>query len=146
MHTHLQLTKPEWSPDFGPSQFVPQWGAAVVGARTFLIAYNVNLLSTKQQAHRIALNLREIGRGLSEVSLFCAHKFLPLLLFTSLPPHPLPTHTPPPTHQPGRLKSVKALGWYLEEQDVAQVSMNLTDFETTPLHVAFEECCKDARV
>lgn len=67
MHTHSQLTKPEWSPDFGPSQFVPQWGAAVVGARTFLIAYNVNLLSTKQQAHRIALNLREIGRGPSEV-------------------------------------------------------------------------------
>lgn len=64
---HTQLTKPEWSPDFGPSQFVPQWGAAVVGARRFLIAYNVNLLSTKQQAHRIALNLREIGRGPKEV-------------------------------------------------------------------------------
>ena len=80
------------------------------------------------------------------------NSFLSFYLLPFLPPHPLPTHTPPPTytppptHQPGRLKSVKALGWYLEEQDVAQVSMNLTDFETTPLHVAFEECCKDARV
>lgn len=48
--------------------------------------------------------------------------------------------------QPGRLKAVKALGWYLEEQDLAQVSMNLTDYEVTPLHVAFEECSKDAKV
>lgn len=82
---------------------------------------------------------------------FCAHGLFPLPVFTSLPPSSLPpyTHTlhpPPPTHQPGRLKGVKALGWYLEEQDVAQVSMNLTDYESTPLHVAFEECSKDAKV
>lgn len=54
--------------------------------------------------------------------------------------------SPPPPFQRGRLKCVKALGWYLEEHDMAQISMNLTDFETTPLHVAFQECCKDARV
>lgn len=62
------MTKPEWKPDFGPSEFVPSWGATAVGARKFLIAYNINLLSTKEQAHRIALNIREQGRGADEVS------------------------------------------------------------------------------
>lgn len=55
-------------PDFGPSSFVPSWGATVTGARKFLIAFNINLLSTKEQAHRIALNLREQGRGKDKVS------------------------------------------------------------------------------
>lgn len=105
-----KLAKPEWKPDFGPAEFVPSWGATVAGARSFLIAYNVNLLATKQQAHRIALLVREKGRD-----------------------------------QPGRLKAVKALGWYLEEKDLAQISMNLCDFEATPLHVAFEECSKHAQ-
>lgn len=59
----LQLTKSEWAPDFGPATFVPSWGATVTGARKFLVAYNVNLLSTKEQAHRIALDIREQGRG-----------------------------------------------------------------------------------
>ena len=59
----------EWAPDFGPAEFVPSWGASVTGARKFLIAYNVNLLATKQQAHRIALNIREAGRGPNEVSM-----------------------------------------------------------------------------
>lgn len=62
-----QLAKPEWAPDFGPPTFVPQWGATVTGARTFLIAYNVNLLCTKELAHRIALNLREQGRSTDQV-------------------------------------------------------------------------------
>ena len=53
---------PDWVPDYGPTTFVPRWGASVVGARKFLIAYNVNLLGTKQQAHRIACNLRESGK------------------------------------------------------------------------------------
>ena len=64
----LQITEPEWAPDFGPAKFVPSWGATVTGARKFLIAYNVNLIATKQQAHRIALNIREGGRGPNEVS------------------------------------------------------------------------------
>ena len=64
----LQIIEPEWAPDFGPAKFVPSWGATVTGARKFLIAYNVNLIATKQQAHRIALNLREGGRGPNEVS------------------------------------------------------------------------------
>uniref|UniRef100_A0A8C4U231 Formimidoyltransferase-cyclodeaminase n=1 Tax=Falco tinnunculus TaxID=100819 RepID=A0A8C4U231_FALTI len=106
-----KLAKPEWAPDFGPPTFVPRWGATVTGARTFLIAYNVNLLCTKELAHRIALNLREQGRG---------------------------------TDQPGRLKRVQGIGWYLEEENIAQVSTNLLDFETTPLHAVYEEVCRDA--
>lgn len=65
----LQLSLPEWVPDFGPAQFVPQWGATVTGARKFLVAYNVNVLGTKEQAHRIALNVREQGRGPGQVCL-----------------------------------------------------------------------------
>jgi glutamate formiminotransferase/formiminotetrahydrofolate cyclodeaminase len=107
-----KIKQPEWKPDYGPAEFVPCWGASVVGVRKFLIAYNVNLLGTKEQAHRIALNVRTAGRGPKE---------------------------------PGRLACCKALGWYLEEQDMAQISINLTDFETTPVHVAFEECSKDAK-
>lgn len=63
-----KLKQAEWAPDFGPSSFVPSWGATATGARKFLIAFNINLLSTKEQAHRIALNLREQGRGQHQVS------------------------------------------------------------------------------
>ncbi|ESP01789.1 hypothetical protein LOTGIDRAFT_139083 [Lottia gigantea] len=106
-----KLRQDMWKPDFGSAEFVPSWGATAVGARKFLIAYNVNLLATKEQAHRIALNLREQGRSKEE---------------------------------PGRLKKLQAIGWYMEEANLAQVSMNLQDHEVTPLHVAYEECCKDA--
>ncbi|ETE70120.1 Formimidoyltransferase-cyclodeaminase, partial [Ophiophagus hannah] len=108
----LHLKKAEWTPDFGPATFVPRWGATVTGARKFLIAYNINLLCTKELAHRIALNIREQGRS---------------------------------KNQPGRLKQVQGMGWYLDEENIAQVSTNLLDFETTPLHVVFEEVCKDAK-
>uniref|UniRef100_A0A803TIF3 Formimidoyltransferase-cyclodeaminase n=1 Tax=Anolis carolinensis TaxID=28377 RepID=A0A803TIF3_ANOCA len=107
-----KLQKVEWTPDFGPTSFVPRWGATVTGARTFLIAYNINLLCTKELAHRIALNIREQGRA---------------------------------KDQPGRLKQVQGMGWYLDEENIAQVSTNLLDFETTPLHVVYEEVCKDAK-
>jgi len=63
----LQLRSADWSPDFGPAEFVPNWGATIAGARKFLIAYNVNLLATKEQAHRIALDIREQGRGHEQV-------------------------------------------------------------------------------
>ncbi|XP_050418214.1 formimidoyltransferase-cyclodeaminase [Patella vulgata] len=106
-----KLRQPDWKPDGGPTDFVPSWGATAVGARKFLIAYNINLLATKEQAHRIALNVREQGRS---------------------------------KDQPGRLKKLQAIGWYMEEANLAQVSMNLTDHEVTPLHVAYEECYKDA--
>ena len=62
------MSKPEWKPDFGAPDFIASWGATIVGARKFLIAYNINMLSTKEQAHRVALNIREQGRGENEVS------------------------------------------------------------------------------
>lgn len=106
-----KLQLPEWKPDFGPAEFVPNWGATATGARYFLIAYNVNVLGTKQQAHRIALNLRETGRGEQE---------------------------------PGLLKEVKAIGWWVDEYNMAQISMNLTNFEITPLHIAYESAKEQA--
>ncbi len=106
-----KIYKPEWKPDFGPQEFIPKSGATVTGVRFFLIAYNVNILGTKEQSHRIALNIREQGRSENE---------------------------------PGRLKAVKAIGWYVDEYNMAQVSMNLDNFKITPPHVAFEECAKDA--
>ncbi|XP_062845904.1 formimidoyltransferase-cyclodeaminase [Trichomycterus rosablanca] len=107
-----KLKKSEWAPDFGPATFVPSWGATVTGARKFLIAYNVNLLSTKEQAHRVALDIREQGRGKG---------------------------------QPGLLKKVQGMGWYLDEANLAQVSTNILDFEVTPLYTVYEEICRDAR-
>ncbi|XP_032412173.1 formimidoyltransferase-cyclodeaminase [Xiphophorus hellerii] len=103
-----KLKSEEWAPDFGPAHFVPSWGATVTGARKFLIAYNVNLIGTKEQAHRIALDIREQGRG---------------------------------QDQPGLLKKVQGLGWYLEEENLAQVSTNILDFELTPLHAVYQEIC-----
>jgi glutamate formiminotransferase/formiminotetrahydrofolate cyclodeaminase len=107
-----RIVHPDWRPDFGPAEHVPAWGATVTGARGFLVAYNVNVLGTKEQAHRIALSVREQGRGPSE---------------------------------PGRLKAVKAIGWWVEEYGMAQVSMNLDDFNVTPPHVAYEACAEEAR-
>jgi glutamate formiminotransferase / formiminotetrahydrofolate cyclodeaminase len=107
-----KLRLPDWIPDFGPAELVPSWGATVTGARFFLIAYNVNVLGTKEQAHRIALDVREQGRGAGE---------------------------------PGTLKAVKGIGWWVEEYNLAQVSMNLDDYTITPPHVAFEECVRQAR-
>ena len=106
-----RIVRPEWKPDFGPAEFVPEWGATVTGARFFLIAYNVNLLSTPNQAHRIALNLREAGRGGDE---------------------------------PGRLKEVKGMGWYVDEYNLAQVTVNLNNYLVTPPHILYEEVKKDA--
>lgn len=107
-----RIGRAEWAPDYGPAVFVPEWGATCAGARDFLIAYNVNVLGTKEQAHRIALDVREQGRG---------------------------------PDAPGRLKAVRAIGWWVEEYALAQVSINLEDFRTTPPHVAFEACVEQAR-
>lgn len=106
-----RIVRPEWAPDFGPARFVPEWGATVTGARFFLIAYNVNLLSTPNQAHRIALNLREAGRGGDE---------------------------------PGRFKEVKGMGWYVDDYNLAQVTVNLTNYEVTPPHILFEAVKEEA--
>jgi glutamate formiminotransferase/formiminotetrahydrofolate cyclodeaminase len=106
-----RLKNPKWKPDFGPDTFVPSWGATATGARMFLIAYNVNILGTSNQAHRIALNLREAGRG---------------------------------ANKPGRLKDVKGMGWFVNEYNMAQVTVNLNNFEITPIHTLFEEVKKEA--
>jgi glutamate formiminotransferase/formiminotetrahydrofolate cyclodeaminase len=106
-----KILSPEWKPDFGPSKFVPEWGASVVGARSFLIAYNVNILGTSNQAHRIALDLREAGRG---------------------------------PDAPGKLKATRGIGWWVEEYNMAQVSINLTNYKITAIHKAFEEVKADA--
>ena len=106
-----KLKDPVWRPDYGPEKFVPSWGITATGARTFLIAYNVNILGTSNQAHRIALNLREAGRGEQE---------------------------------PGRLKMVKGMGWFVDEYNMAQVTVNLNDYHVTPMHVLYEEVKKEA--
>ncbi len=106
-----KLRDKKWKPDFGPETFVPEWGITATGARNFLIAYNVNILGSPNQAHRIALNLREAGRGDDE---------------------------------PGRLQEVKGMGWYVDEYNMAQVTVNLNDYQVTPVHVLYEEVKKEA--
>ncbi len=115
-----KITKSEWKPDFGPQKFVSKSGATVTGARFFLIAYNVNVLGTKNQAHRLALNVREQGRTVAKSD---GSK----------------------VQEPGRLKALKGMGWYLDEFNLAQVSMNLDNYKITPLHIVFEEIKKDAQ-
>lgn len=126
-----RLKKPEWKPDFGPAEFVPKTGATAVGARNFLIAYNVNLNTTStRRANAIAFDVREKGRPVREGN-------------------PYTGKIKKDEHgneiwQPGTLKAVKGIGWFIEEYGIAQVSLNLTDITVTPLHVAFEEVCKKA--
>lgn len=115
-----RIVKPEWKPDFGPATFDAKRGATVIGARDFLVAYNVNLNTTStRRANAIAFDVREAGRTIND-----------------------PTGRA--VQQPGTLKSVKAIGWYIAEYGVAQVSMNLTNIDITPVHVAFDEVCRAA--
>ena len=121
----------EWKPDFGPATFQPQTGATAVGARDFLVAYNVNLNTTStRRANAIAFDVREKGRIKRE-------------------PDPLTGEVVrdangDPVWTPGMLKSVKGIGWFIEEYGVAQISMNLTDLSVTPVHVAFDACAERA--
>ena len=124
-----KLTNPEWKPDFGPAVFNPKSGATVIGARDFLIAYNVNLNTTSvRRANSVAFDVREKGRVLND----------------SATGKPLKDADGEPLREPGILKGVKAIGWYIEEYGIAQISMNITDIGEAPLHIAFEECCKSA--
>eukprot|EP00605_Chrysophyceae_sp_TOSAG23-4_P002060 GSChrysophyteH1.ASY1.ANO1.2281.1 assembled CDS len=99
-------------PDFGSKVHVPSWGATAVGARKFLIAYNINLLGTKEQAMTIAMNVREKGRG---------------------------------EDRPGRFPGVAGIGWYVDEYNLAQISVNCTDYEEVNIHTVFESCKEDAQ-
>ncbi len=118
----------EWKPDFGPDEFPAKHGATVIGARDFLIAYNVNLNSKSvKRANSIAFDIREAGRAKLDDK---GKKVLDA--------------QGNEVRVPGKLKGVKAIGWYIEEYGVAQVSINITRFRETPLHIVFEECYKSA--
>jgi len=121
-----KLARPEWAPDFGPATFDPRSGATAVGARDFLVAYNVNLNTTStRRANAIAFDVREKGR--------IKRKGDPLTGEIERDARG------DPLWLPGRLKSVKAIGWYIDEYGVAQISMNLTNLSVTPIHAAFDE-------
>jgi len=126
-----KITLPEWKPDFGPAQMDEKRGATVIGARDFLVAYNINLNTTStRRANSIAFDVREAGRVVREGN--------PITGKIVLNPDGTPKSVP------GTLKSVKAIGWYIEEYGVCQISMNLTNIHVTPVHVAFDEVCKRA--
>jgi glutamate formiminotransferase / formiminotetrahydrofolate cyclodeaminase len=126
-----KIKMPEWKPDFGPVVFDEKRGATVIGARDFLVAYNINLNTTSvRRANSVAFDVREAGRIKREGD---------------------PVNGPvlkdekgQPLTVPGSLKSVKAIGWYIKEYGIAQISMNLTNLQVTPLHIAFDEVCKKA--
>ncbi len=124
-----KLERPEWKPDFGPARLNARSGATVIGARQFLIAYNVNLNTMDRAlAHDIALTIRETGR----VKRNEKGEILRDVNGAAL-------------RVPGALRAVKAVGWVIAEKKLAQVSINLIDFKTTPPHIAFEEVRKEAR-
>ncbi|MCX8079706.1 MAG: glutamate formimidoyltransferase [Bacteroidia bacterium] len=126
-----KIQLPEWKPDFGPAIMDEKRGATVIGARDFLIAYNVNLNTTSvRRANSVAFDVREAGRVMRE-----GDPITGKIVYN-------PDGTPKVI--PGSLKHVKAIGWYIEEYGIAQVSMNLTNIRETPLHVAFDEVCKKA--
>ncbi len=126
-----KLANPVWKPDFGPAEFMPRTGAIAVGARDFLVAYNINLNTTStRRANAIAFDVRERGRTQREGD--------------SLTGKILKNKEGNPVMIPGSLKEVKAIGWFIEEYGVAQISMNLTNISITPVHVAFDEVCKKA--
>ncbi|HYG14106.1 MAG TPA: glutamate formimidoyltransferase [Bacteroidia bacterium] len=126
-----KIKLPEWKPDFGPAIFDAKRGASVIGARDFLIAYNVNLNTKSTRiANSIAFDVREAGRVKR-----IGHPVLGELVTDE---------SGEAVRIPGTLKSVKAIGWYIEEYGVAQISMNLTNMNITPLHIAFDEVCKKA--
>ncbi len=126
-----KIKHPDWRPDFGPLEMDAKTGATVIGARDFLIAYNVNLNTTSvRRANSIAFDVRERGRVLREGDPITGKI--------------KKDENGNPIHIPGSLKSVKAIGWFIEEYGVAQISMNLTNIRETPVHIAFDEVCKKA--
>ncbi len=126
-----KLADPHWKPDFGPASFNPQAGATVVGARDFLVAYNINLNTTStRRANAVAFDVRERGRVKREGDPVTGKI--------------VKDKDGNPVMIPGTLKSVKAIGWYIEEYGIAQISMNLTNLTITPLHMAFDEVCRKA--
>ena len=126
-----KLNDPQWKPDFGPDVFKPKYGASVIGARNFLIAYNVNLnTDSVEVASDIARAVRESGSVVKDKKTG----------------EPIRDENGKVLRKPGTLKMVRAIGWYIKEYKCAQVSMNLRDFSVTSVHEAFEEVRKMAEV
>ena len=127
-----KLEDPHWKPDFGPAKFNPRTGAIAIGARDFLVAYNVNLNTTStRRANAVAFDIRENGRPVREGNPITGK------IKTDEKGNEI--------RIPGTLKACKAIGWYIEEYGIAQVSINLTNISITPVHVAFEAACKSAQ-
>lgn len=123
-----KITRPEWKPDFGPATFDAKRGATVIGARDFLVAYNINLNTTStRRANAIAFDVREAGRTQLDAR-----------------GNPVRDAQGRTVTVPGTLTHVKAIGWYIAEYGIAQVSMNLTNIRETPIHVAFDEVVRAA--
>jgi len=126
-----KIKDPNWAPDYGPAKFNAKAGATVIGARDFLIAYNVNLNTTSvRRANSVAFDIREKGRIKRDG-------------------HPITgkvvkDENGETIRVPGACKGVKAIGWFIEEYGVAQISMNITNVSVTPLHEAFEACRNSA--
>jgi glutamate formiminotransferase/formiminotetrahydrofolate cyclodeaminase len=126
-----KIKSPDWKPDFGPSLFDEKRGATVIGARDFLVAYNINLNTTSvRRANSVAFDIREAGRikrtgDPVTGNIVKDEKGQAVMI-------------------PGTLKSVKAIAWFIKEYGIAQISMNLTNISITPLHVAFDEVCRKA--
>ncbi len=130
-----RISTEEWEPDFGPNQFtdaVAKSGVTAVGARNFLIAYNFNLNTTStRRANAIAFDVRERGRSKRE-GCPATGKIVK-------------DENGKPVMIPGTLKATKAIGWFIEEYGVAQISMNMTDISVTSIHKAFDEVCDKAQ-
>jgi len=126
-----KIKEDKWKPDFGPQEMNAQSGATCIGARDFLIAYNVNLNTKSTRiANRVAFDVREQGRVKREGNPYVG----PVVK----------DENGEPIRIPGKLKHVKGIGWYIEEYGIAQISINLTNFRETPLHLVFEETRKSA--
>ena len=128
-----KLKQKEWKPDFGSTSFdlAKKTGATAIGARDFLIAYNINLNTTStRRANAVAFDIREKGRISREGGILTG-KILKDKKGNTI-------------WKPGSLKHVKAIGWFIEEYGIAQISMNLTNIKQTPIHIVFEEVCKKA--
>jgi glutamate formiminotransferase/formiminotetrahydrofolate cyclodeaminase len=123
-----KLKDPKWAPDFGDPVFNPKSGATVIGAREFLIAYNINLNTRDRRlAHEIALHLRESGRVKKNKDGTIVRDSLGNSVKV-----------------PGKFRDVKAVGWYIEDYGVAQISINFTNYKRSPVHAVFDETVKQA--
>ena len=130
-----KLSEPKWKPDFGPAEFnqhVKKTGATAISARDFLVAYNINLNTTSsRRANAIAFDIREAGRVKRDGD--------------PLTGKVVTDENGEQVREPGSLKAVKGIGWYIEEYGIAQLSLNLTNISVTPVHIAFDEAVERAR-